>query len=58
MANYEASELKSGTKNKTETTLKITMKNFQDEELPHESFVTTRQKNKIRNAFVNNISTD
>ena len=34
------------------------MKNFQDEELPHESFATTRQKTKIRNAFVNNISTD
>ena len=34
------------------------MKNFQDEELPHESSATTRQKTKIRNAFVNNISTD
>ena len=28
----------------TRTTLKITKKNFQDEELPHELFLTTRQR--------------
>ena len=28
----------------TGTTLKITKKNFQDEELPHELFLTTRQR--------------
>ena len=33
-------------------------KNFENEELPHELFLTTRQTTKIRNAFVNNISTD
>ena len=37
------------------TTLKIAKKNFQDEELPHELFLTTRQKTKIRNAFANNV---
>ena len=27
------------------------MKSLQDEELPHELFLTTRRKTKIRNAF-------
>ena len=30
---------------------RMTKKTFQDEELPHELFLTTRQKTKIRNAF-------
>ena len=33
-------------------------KNFEDEESPHELFLTTRQTTKIRNAFANNMSTD
>ena len=32
--------------------------NFEDEELLHELFLTTRQTTKIKNAFANNISTD
>ena len=54
-------KLESTAKNKAETTLRITKKNsqyFQYEELPHELYLTTRQKTKIRNAFANNISTD
>ena len=38
--------------------LKLNKKNFEDRELPHELFLTTRQKTKRRNAFTNNISTD
>ena len=34
------------------------MKNFQDEELPHEVFTTTSPKTDIRNAFAKNMSTD
>ena len=34
------------------------MKNFEDEELSHELFVTTRQSIKIYNAIANNTSTD
>ena len=30
-------------------------KNFQDKELQHELFITTRQKTKIRNAFADNM---
>ena len=45
-------------KNKTGTILRLNKKNFEDEELPHELFLTTRQENKIRNAFANTMSTD
>ena len=34
------------------------MTNFEDEELPHKLFLTTRQTTERRNAFANNISTD
>ena len=58
LTNTQLNKLLSAAKNKTGTTLRITKKNFQDEELPHELFLTTRQKIKIRNAFANNISTN
>ena len=32
--------------------------NFEDEELPHEIFLTTRQTTKLRNVFANNVSAD
>ena len=38
--------------------LRINKKNYEDEELPHELFLTTRQTTKIRNALANNVSTD
>ena len=43
-------------KNKTGTTLRITKKNFQDEEKPHELLLTTRQITKITSTFANNFS--
>ena len=52
------SKLKSAAKNKTWTTLRITNKNVQHEELSFDLFLTTRQKTKIRNAFTNSKSTD
>ena len=33
-------------------------RNFEDEELPHELFLTTRQSTKTRNAFANNMHLD
>ena len=51
-------KLESAAKIKTGTTLRITKKNFQDEQLPHELFLRTRQKTKIRNAFTKNILMD
>ena len=40
-------ELKSAAENKTRTTFRITKKNFQDEELPHELFLIITQKTKM-----------
>ena len=57
LANTQISKLKSASKNKTGTILRINKKNFQDEELPHELFLTTRQTTKI-NAFASNMPTD
>ena len=56
--NTQLNKLKSATKNKTGTVLRLNKKNFDDEELAHELSLTTRQTTKIRNAFTNNISTD
>ena len=58
LTNTQLKKLNSAAKNKTGTTLRIIKKNFQDEELPYELFLTRRQKTKIRNSFTNNISTD
>ena len=58
LTNKELKKLKSAAKNKTGTILRLNKKNFEDEELPHELFLTTRQATKIRNAFANNMSTD
>ena len=41
--------MKSIAKSKTETRLRINEKNFQNEQLQRELFITTRQENKIRN---------
>ena len=42
----------------TGTTPRITNKNLQDEKLPHKLFLKTREKTKIRNAFVDTMSRD
>ena len=58
LTNIQLSKLKPAVEYDTATTLRITKKNFQDDELPHELFLTTRQKTKITNTFPNNMSTD
>ena len=45
-------------KNKTGTTLRVSLKRFDGNDVPHELLLTTRQKTKLRNAFNNNMSTD
>ena len=49
---------KTAVRNKTGTTLIISLKIFNGNNLPHELLLTTRQKTKVRNAFNNNMSTD
>ena len=51
-------KLKSAVKNKTGTTLRMSLKMFDENDLPHELLLTTRQKAKLRNAFNNNMPTD
>ena len=58
LTNKELNKLKSAAKNKTGIILRINKKNFQDEELPIELFLTTRQTIKIKNTFANSMPTD
>ena len=58
LTNTQLNKLKSAARNKTGTILRLYKKNFEDEELRHEFFLTTRQTTKIRNAFANNMSAD
>ena len=50
-------KLKNAAKNKTGTTLRINLKMFYRNNLPHELLLTTRQKTKVINVF-NDMSTD
>ena len=58
LENTQLNKLKSPAENKKGVVLKLNMKNFEDEELPHELFLTTRQTTKARNVFANYMSTD
>ena len=50
-------KLKTAAKNQTGVTLRMNIKMFNGNNLPHELLLTTRQKTKLRNAFENNMST-
>ena len=58
ISNTEIRKLKDAVKGNTGTTLRVSLKMFNRNDLPHELLLTTRQKTKIRNAFNNNMSTD
>ena len=58
LSNTQLKKLKDAVKNNTGTTLRISSKMFDGNDLPHELLLTTRQKTKLRNAFNNNISAD
>ena len=58
LTNTQLNKLKSAPRNKSGRTLKLIKKNFEDEEFPHELFLTTRQTTKTRNPFYNNITSD
>ena len=50
--------LKTAVTNNARTTLRMSSKMFDENYLPHELLLTTRQRTKLRNAFNNNMSTD
>ena len=58
LSNTQIKKLKDAVKDNTGTTLRISLKMFNGNDLPHELLLTTRQKTKVRNAFNNNTSTD
>ena len=58
LADTQLKKLKTAVKDKTGTILRISLKMFDGNDLPHELLLTTRQKTKLRNAFNNNMSTD
>ena len=58
LSDTQLKKLKTAVKGKTGTTLRISLKMFNGNDLPHELLLPTRQKTKLRNAFNNNMSTD
>ena len=58
LSDTQLKKLKAAVKNKTETALRISLKFFNGNDLPHELLLTARHKTKLRNVFTNNISTD
>ena len=58
LTDTQLKKLKTAAKNKAGTTLRMSLKMFDGNNLPHELLLTTRQKTKLRNAFNNNMSTD
>ena len=57
-SNSQLNKLKSAVKNKPGTTLRMSVRMFNGNNLPHELLLTTRQTTKLRNAIKNNMSTD
>ena len=58
LSKTQLKKLKDAVKNNTGTILRISLKMFNRNNLPHELLLTTRQKTKLRNAFNNNMPTD
>ena len=58
LSDTQLKKLKTVVKDKTGTTLRMSLKIFNGNNLPHELLLTIRQKTKQRNAFNNNMPTD
>ena len=58
LSDVQLKKLKTVVKNKVGTTLRINLKIFDRNDLPHELLLTTRQKIKLRNEFNNNMPFD
>ena len=53
LSDTQLKKLKTDVKDKTGTTLRISLKMFSGNDLPHELLLTGRQKTRLRNAFSN-----
>ena len=58
LTDTQLKKLKTAVKNKIGTTLGVSSKMFDGNDLPQELLMTTRQKARLRNAFNNNMSAD
>ena len=58
LSDTQLKKLKTAVKDKTRTTLRMSLKMFDGDDLPHEMLLTIRQKAKLRNSFNSNMSTD
>ena len=58
LSDKQLKKLKTVIKNKTETTLRMSLKMLDENDLRHELLLTTKQKTKLRNALNNNMLTD
>ena len=58
LSDKQLEKLKTSVKNNARTTLRMSLKMLDVDNLPHELSLTTRQKTKLRNASSNNMSID
>ena len=58
LTNVQLNKLKKAVKSNDGATLRLSIKNFNKDEDPHELLLTTRQNTKLRNALKNNSATD
>ena len=58
LTNVQLNKFKKAVKSNEGATLRLSIKNFNKDELPHELLLTTRQNTKSRNAINNNLATD
>ena len=58
LTNIQINKLKKAVKSNEEVSLRLGIKDFNKDELPHELLLTTKQNTKLRNAINNNLSTD
>ena len=58
LTNLQLNKFKKAVKSNEGATLRIGIKNFNKEDLPHELLLTTRQSTELRNAIHNNMPTD
>ena len=58
LSDTKLKKLKTAVKDKTGTTLRMSLKMLAENELTHELLLATRQKTKLINVFNNNMSTD
>ena len=51
LSDTQLKQLKTAVKNKTRTTLRMNLKIFDGNDLPHELLLTTKQKNKAKKSI-------